>query len=375
MKAAMDLCVGCKACKRECPTGVDMARMKTEVLSHYFARHGLPLKERLIAYLPRYAPYASHMRALINLRDAFPGLAKLTERFLGFSAARSLPKWRKPWAPAHTNPSPDNVKGDGRDVILFGDTFNRTFEPENLAAAERVLAAAGYRLHHVTAADAKRPLCCGRTFLASGLVDEARAEASRTAAALAPYVAKGARIAGLEPSCLLTLRDEFKVLLPRAIHEPIANAALLIEELLEHDLAANRITLSLHNPGARVAHLHGHCHQKALDAFSATEKLLRRIPGVETRTIDSACCGMAGAFGYDAAHIGVSKAMAELSLFPALRQADTDHLIVAGGTSCRHQIADGLSRDAVHIVHVLDKSIADNPLSPSFTGRGCPKGG
>ncbi len=236
MKEAMDLCVGCKACQRECPTGVDMARMKVEFLSHYHARHGLPLKERLVAHLPRYAGAAAKLAPLLNLRDRIPGLAALSEKLLGFSARRSLPVWRKPWRESGELASTADVVGDGLDVILFGDTFNRAFERENLEAAERVLKAAGYRLHHVHPGNGGRPLCCGRTYLSCGQVDEARQEATRTAEALLPFIARGAKVLGLEPSCLLTLRDEFGALLPPAMAAPIKAAALLIEELLAADL-------------------------------------------------------------------------------------------------------------------------------------------
>ncbi|MGH8141622.1 MAG: FAD-binding and (Fe-S)-binding domain-containing protein, partial [Steroidobacteraceae bacterium] len=225
MKATLDLCVSCKGCKRECPTGVDMARMKIEFLNHYYARHGRPLRERLIAHLPRYAPAAAALAPLMNARDLIPGLGWLSEKVLGFSARRTLPRWRTPWREGTARASPAAVRGDGRDLVLFGDTFNRYFEPENLAAAERVLHAAGYRLHRALAGG-QRPLCCGRTFLAVGDVAKARREAQRTLHTLAPLVAAGARIVGLEPSCLLTFRDEFTALLPREEAAPLARAAL-----------------------------------------------------------------------------------------------------------------------------------------------------
>ncbi len=353
MKQTLDLCVSCKGCKRDCPTGVDMARMKVEFLHHYHGRHGLPLKERLIAYLPRYAPWAARLSPLMNLRDKIPLLARLSERIAGFSARRSLPVWRKPWAQGGERAKVADVLGDGRDVILFGDTFNRYFERENLEAADKVLAAGGYRIHKVEPADGGRPLCCGRTFLSAGLVDEARAEARRTLDALAPYVASGARIVGLEPSCLMTFRDEFSALLPKAEVEPVAKAALLLEELLAADIKAGATTLPFAPQAGRVAHLHGHCHQKAFDAMGAVEATLRAVPGLEVRPIESSCCGMSGAFGYAAETIDVSLAMGELSLLPAVRRAQPGDIIVADGTSCRHQIHDGAGREALHVARVL----------------------
>ncbi|WP_375458259.1 FAD-binding and (Fe-S)-binding domain-containing protein [uncultured Enterovirga sp.] len=356
MKATLDLCVSCKGCRRECPTGVDMAKMKVEFLSHYHARHGLPLRERLVAHLPRYAPVAARLAPLLNLRDRIGPIARATERFLGLSSRRSLPRWRKPWREHRAPSGPEAVRGDGLDLVLFADTFNRAFEPENLDAAERVLVAAGYRLHRV-APEGGRSLCCGRTYLSAGMVDAARREARRTLDALAPYVARGARVVGLEPSCLLTFRDEFGSLLPKAEADPLAFASFLLEEALAADLTAGRVRLPLRDQGGRVAHLHGHCHQKAFGAMGAVEQVLRAIPGLDVKPIESSCCGMAGAFGYRADTIDVSLAMAELALLPAVRAAGPDDLVVADGTSCRHQIHDGTGRDALHVARVLDGAL------------------
>ncbi|MDA0996715.1 MAG: FAD-binding and (Fe-S)-binding domain-containing protein, partial [Proteobacteria bacterium] len=234
MKETMQLCVSCKGCKRECPTGVDMAKMKIEFLYHYTQRHGLSIKDRLVAYLPRYAAMASRVAPLMNLRDTVPGLAWLSEKILGFSAKRALPKWRVDRFDAKAVGVDPSVCPAGKSVILFADTFNTYFEPENLRAAKRVLDAAGYRVIAARAQDGDkqghRPLCCGRTFLAAGLVDEARAEARRTLAALLPFVQAGVPVVGLEPSCLLTLRDEFKSMLPGQDTDQLAEAALLFEE-------------------------------------------------------------------------------------------------------------------------------------------------
>jgi Fe-S oxidoreductase len=188
-------------------------------------------------------------------------------------------------------------------------------------------------------------------------VDEARAEARRTLDALAPFVAQGARIVGLEPSCLMTFRDEFSALLPKREVEPVAKAALLLEELLAADIEAGATTLPFADQAGRVAHLHGHCHQKAFDAMGAVEATLRAIPGLEVRPIESSCCGMSGAFGYAADTIDVSLAMGELSLLPAVRKAGAVDLIVADGTSCRHQIHDGAGREAVHVARVLAQAL------------------
>ncbi len=355
MYAAMDLCVGCKGCKRECPTGVDMARMKTEFLYHYRERHGLSLKDRLIAYLPRYAPTAARLSGLANLRDRLPGLPGLSEKMLGFSARRSLPAWRGDWFKS------DNAAAgpDDADVVLLVDTFNRYFEPENVRAALAVLRAGGYRVRVAEAADNGRPLCCGRTFLSAGLVDEARAEARRMLAALRPHVARGRPVIGLEPSCLFTLRDEFLAMLPGEETAKLAENAMLFEEFLVREHEQDRLDLPLKPVSESRALLHGHCHQKAFGAMSAVEQVLALVPGLAVETIPSGCCGMAGAFGYEAEHYDVSMKIGELDLLPAVRAADEKTLIVADGTSCRHQIKDGAQRSAIHVARVLERALAN----------------
>ena len=350
MRETMDLCISCKGCRRECPTGVDMARMKIEFLHHYRRGHRLSVRDRLIAYLPRYAPWAAHLAPLLNLRNRAPALARLGERWFGLSAARKLPEWsRRPYGGASS--------GDGREVVLLVDTFNRWFEPENARAAERVLTRAGYR---VVSPDPVRgrPLCCGRTFLAAGLVDEARVEAQRMVDALAPHVAAGAPIVGLEPSCLLTLRDEYPALLPGAVAKALAAHAQLFEEFVDTERAAGRFRLALAPMPGRTALLHGHCHQKAFATVAAAVKALQLIPELEVETFDSTCCGMAGSFGYEAEHHAMSLQIGELGVLPRMRAAPPDTLLAACGTSCRHQIADALRRDARHIVRLLDDAAA-----------------
>ena len=356
MKETMQLCVGCKGCKRECPTGVDMNRMKTEFLHHYNRQHGLSLRDRLVAYLPRYAPWARQVAGLLNLRDTLPGLAKLSEAIAGFSAKRRLPKWRRDTF--HADKAITQGPRDGKPVVLLADTFNTYFERENVDAAARVLAAAGYSVTFATPPAGERPLCCGRTFLAAGLVDEARAEARRTIQALAPHVAAGTPIIGLEPSCLLTLRDEFEAILPSEETTALAKQAKLFEEFIAEETEAGRFAPKLNPTVRKRALLHGHCHQKAFAAMGAVEKTLRLIPELEVETVASSFCGMAGAFGYQEETYDISMQMAEASLLPAVRAESADSYIVADGTSCRHQIEDGTARNALHVARILDDALA-----------------
>jgi len=242
--------------------------------------------------------------------------------------------------------------GGNREVVLFADTFNRYFERENIDAARAVLAAAGYRVHFAPPPDGGRPLCCGRTFLSIGKVDEARQEAARTLAALAPYLEQGVPVVGLEPSCIFSLRDEIPALIGSDTAKRAAGYSLLFEEFIAREAAAEKLALDL-APLKKRALLHGHCHQKSFDTMWAVEATLKLIPGLDVEKIESSCCGMAGAFGYHADTIEISRAMGELSLLPAVRKAPDDALIVADGTSCRHQIHDGAGRDAVHVARVL----------------------
>ena len=355
MRDTMELCVGCKGCRRECPTGVDMARMKIEFQNQYRKRHGLTLRQKLIAYLPRYAPVAAKLAPLLNLRDAIPGAAWVTEKLFGLSARRSLPRWSSQPFTAASAPPASGMSG--RKVVLLVDTFSRWFEPDNARAAQKVLAAAGYEVEIAVPADNGRPLCCGRTFLAAGLVDEAKVEARRMLQALKPYVERGIDVVGLEPSCLLTLRDEYLAMGLGNEAVQLAGRALLFEEFIAARADAGELRLELAPLSSHSALLHGHCHQKAFDAMPAVRKVLGLVPGLKVETVESGCCGMAGSFGYEAEHFDVSMKMAELSLLPAVRKASQDAVLVADGTSCRHQIHDGSGRTALHVARVLQRAL------------------
>jgi FAD/FMN-containing dehydrogenase/Fe-S oxidoreductase len=342
---AMDLCVSCKGCKRDCPTGVDMARMKIEVKSARRMAKGLSLRDKLIGNLPEIAPWARRLPWLFNL-------AGLARPLLGFARERSLPKWR-----ADTFLATTDVDEVDATVVIFADTFSNNFEPEILHAARRVLTAAGHKVAVAWPALGSRALCCGRTYLATGQVGKAKDEAERLLEALAPFVDRGVPVIGLEPSCLFTLRDEFLVLGLGEAARKAADNAFLFEEFLVREKKAGRLTLDLGPLPEKTALLHGHCHQKAFGAMSAVQEALALVPDLAVGTIESSCCGMAGSFGYEAEHHEASIAMAELSLLPAVRKADKGVLVVADGTSCRHQIADGAGRRAVHVAQVLDRAL------------------
>jgi Fe-S oxidoreductase len=351
------------------------------------------LRDRLFAYLPRYAPYAACIAPLMNLRNRMPGLAFLGEKLFGLSAQRRLPDWSshpsrmaksslsapgggegrgkvgdsRAAAGVPTSPSRAHGAGpslspqraergfSGPEVVLLVDTFNRYFEPENARAAERVLRRSGYRVLNPDPARG-RPLCCGRTFMAAGLVDEARTEARRMLEALAPHLDAGTPIVGLEPSCLLTLRDEFPALLPSAATKSLAGRAQLFEEFAVSERAAGRFQLSLAPMQGRTALLHGHCHQKAFGTLGAAVNALQLIPGLTVETFDSTCCGMAGSFGYEAEHYEMSLKIGELGVLPKMRAVPPNTLLAANGTSCRHQIADAVGREARHLVRILDEA-------------------
>jgi Fe-S oxidoreductase len=355
MADAMKLCVSCKACKRECPTGVDMARMKIEVLAARAAKHGYSLRDKLVAFMPRYAPLAARIAPLLNLRNRILLLRWLMEKTIGFSARRELPVWRRDRFSARAG---SLGPADGPELVLWVDSFNAAFEPENIEAAIATLTGAGYHVHIVGAADGStRPLCCGRTFLSVGNVAAARSEMLRTLAALHPFLARGVPIVGLEPSCLLSFRDETVALLPGEEARRAAAHALLFEEFVVREVKAGRFAPAFGPIGKKVM-LHGHCHQKAFGAMGSVESALRLIPDLLVETIESSCCGMAGAFGYQAETIDVSLAMAELSLLPAVREAAPGVILAADGISCRCQIKDGAKREALHVTRLLAASMA-----------------
>jgi glycerol-3-phosphate dehydrogenase subunit C len=354
---AMALCIGCKGCKRECENEVDMAMIKLEYMAQRQADTGISLRSRLFAELPRILYRYPWVKGLIAQRNRFVWLAKWGERLLGISAERRLPEpARLPFSVEKTI-EPAGTGAQGREVVLFVDTFTRYFDPDIAVAAQTVLEAAGYLVitaKPVTeAGEPVRPLCCGRTWLAQGMIDAARAEAERVLTALLPHARAGRAIIGLEPSCLLSLRDEYRFLGLGDAALEVARSALLFEEFVARESAAKAFN-AVFKPSDMVEFtlVHGHCHQKAVGAMKSMRKVLKLIPDFQFELIESSCCGMAGSFGLEAEHAEIAQAMAEQSLLPALRVAP-EAQVVANGFSCRHQIRLGARREGLHVAQVL----------------------
>ncbi len=283
------------------------------------------------------------------------GKLPLGRRVLGLAPTRKLPQWHgSPWDDSEL-PPPATVTGPA-DVILFVDTFTRWFEPEVPRAAKNLLEAGAWQTQ--TPQHPGRPLCCGRTYLSGGMLDEARRELRRVLDALAPAARAGTWIVGLEPSCIYTLRDEAPALLPGDDADVVAERAVLLEEFLDQEWAQGH-TLPFKPLKRRRLKVHGHCHQKAFGTVNASVRMLERIPDLTVEEIPSGCCGMAGAFGYQAEHYDVSMAMAELDLLPAVRVTDETTEIVASGTSCRAQIRDGTGRTALHPAVLLQRALTE----------------
>ncbi len=413
---ALALCVGCKACRRECPAGVDMARMKAEVLhlrrqgrtndgisarlglrrpggGHASAR--LRARAKLFATLPRWAPIASRAAKvaprLANARNRSRAMAWVGARALGVAADAELPEWsRKPFRDSEmgSTDSPTrahrsfadigaataatgSAEGASGPVVFFVDTFNRYFDPKVVRAGVVALRATGFQAvapeRRVVGPTASRPLCCARTYISGGFLDEARAELRRTVAVLAPMAKRGLPIVGLEPSCVLTLRDEAPDLVAGPDARLVARRSQLLDEFLasrvgDAERRSDPGQVECRDPetvaGAEqpVAHVHGHCHQKASGSEADTVQVLSSLAGLRAAPISASCCGMAGSFGYEAEHSQVSRAMGELGLLPAVRATGPDDVIVANGFSCRAQIRALAGRRAHHVAEVLARA-------------------
>ena len=351
MYEVMDLCIECKACKAECPSSVDMAKIKFEFLAQYHAANGTPRRARLFADVARLSRLASGVFAPLANGSQRNGLIRAQmEKRLGVSRHRTLPTFaREPFTKWFRKRR--DARPAARKVALFHDTFNTYNDPAIAIAATEVLEAAGFEVvlpgHR----------CCGRPMISKGLVDEARAAARHTVERLAPFARQGIPIVGLEPSCLLSLRDEYLYLLPddpRA--QRVAEHVYMFEEFIDQRAEAGDLGLRFTEEARRVL-LHGHCHQKALVGTGPSRRVLSLPAKYTVVEVDSGCCGMAGSFGYEAEHYEISLKMAERRLLPAVREADAETLVVAAGVSCRQQIKHGTGRQALHPAEVLRQAL------------------
>ncbi len=350
MYETMELCVSCKACQRECPMSVDMAKMKSEFLSHYYKKFSMRIKDRVISDMPRLIWLLKIVAPIFNKVKNLPLISTIVERF-GFATARSMPEVQNQNALREIY---DSQTVSENKVILFADTFNINFENENLVYAIKVLNKFGYQavIPSFGKDKLKRPLCCGRTYISYGQLDKASEELNR----FNDYVIQNNYIdlpvVGIEPSCLLTFNDEYQTLKNVKNKEQIKNKFYLLEEfILEQIRNNNNIKANKFDQNVLI---HGHCHQKSQDRMKGLTNLLSEL-NINNKMIDSSCCGMAGSFGYDSKTYEVSKKMANLSLIPAINNSDEKDFIVANGTSCRHQISDLSDKKGKHVSELLFK--------------------
>ncbi len=355
LMGALDLCVECKACMAECPSGVDMAKLKQEVLAAHRTQHGLPLRARLVGAMPQLSRLAVRLGPLLEplqMLGALPPARWVLERTLGIHHARPLPRIHartfRRWFHGRARPA----AGTRGDAVYFVDTFTEYQHPEVGQAAVRVLEALGYRVRVV-----EQVACCGRTLLSSGQLAAARDLARANIARLLPEAQAGIPIVGTEPSCLLALRDEYPSLVPTDDARTVAGAAVLLDELVARLASEDPDVASLFRPVNGTAMLHAHCHQKAIAGAEPTLTALGLIPGLTTMLVDSACCGMAGAFGFEAEHYDVSKAMALRSLIPTIEAAPSDVHVLVTGISCRQQVEHFSSRRPRHTAELLAEAL------------------
>ena len=356
----LDLCLECKACKSECPLGVDMASMKSEFLFQYQRMHGVPLRARFFSAARRFNALGSRFAPLSNMATSVPGSRALMERVLGISRRRPLPRFQRHtlvrWHAGRRRPPAGAL---GR-VVLLADSFTTFTEPGVGIAAVELLEMAGWEVELVG------NRCCGRAAISKGRLDDATRDARAMTRRLAGPARAGALIVGVEPSCILTLTEEHIALQPDdADARLIAGQVRLVDQLIVDAIAGDRLRLDPDSPmvGRRFL-FHGHCHQKALVGTAASVRMLSLIPGASVVEVDAGCCGMAGSFGFEAEHYDLSMQIGGMRLFPAVNAERSDTVVAATGVSCRQQIEHGTGRRAWHPVELMRAAV-----SPQADGR------
>jgi len=358
LHAALDLCVECKACKSECPSGVDMAKLKYEVLAQRYGAHRAPLRSRLFANIAALSRLGAHGGGLANRLAGLPPARALLQRFLGIHRDRPLPAFAAEsfagWFGRHVASNAGTAGARG-EIVLFPDTFTNYYHPEVGRASVRVLEALGYR---VLIPD--KLTCCGRPAISKGMLPAAQRWARRNVDALLPFARRGIPIVGTEPSCLLTFRDEYPDLLRDEDSRIVAGKTFLLDELVAKLAAEDPSIRSLFRDDLeRDVLVHAHCHQKAIAGAEPTLETLRLVPGYSVRLVETGCCGMAGSFGFEAEHYDISRAMGALRLFPAVEAATPDTAIAVTGVSCRQQIGHFTSRRPRHAVELLAEALRE----------------
>jgi FAD/FMN-containing dehydrogenase/Fe-S oxidoreductase len=350
---ALDLCLECRACRTECPVGVDVGRYKSEFLAGYWRRHGVPLRTRALARVDELAAWGSRLAPLANAAASSRTGRKLAESILGIDARRTPPRWaRRTLARRlrHRRPATAAPR-----AVLFADTFTAHADPEIGEAAFDVLDRAGIGARLASHA------CCGRPLISQGLLDRAREKAARNAVALYPLAAEGLAIVFVEPSCLSAVREDAPDLLRGSLRDKalaVSRQSVLFEDYLEREIQAGRASLRL-GPGPAAVALHVHCHQRSMGLAGAAVALLSRIPGATVTDLDAGCCGMAGSFGYAREHYDISRAIGERVLLPAARALPAGAVLAAAGTSCRHQVAHFAGVEAVHPAVLLQSLVEE----------------
>jgi len=356
----LDLCLECRACKSECPVGVDVARFKSEFLSGYWDRHGMSLAAQVFGGAPSAAAWGSRLAPFSNALANTTMARWAAEKLTGIDRRRTLPQWTRRTLRKRTNPGTGSQERGAARAWLFADTFTNYADPEIGLAALDVMNAAGIPAHVAP------NVCCGRPLISQGRLSDARRLAAANVQALYDAAHRGQAIVFVEPSCLSAVREDAPDLLRGELQRRarvIADHAVLFEEFLESECIDGRATLAL-TPGPGEVLLHPHCHQRSMGLAAPAKALLSRIPSAKVIDLDAGCCGMAGSFGYTRDHYDVSRAIAERKLLPAARTMAPGSVLVAAGTSCRHQVADLAGVTAVHPAVLLRSLLHPNAQSP-----------
>jgi FAD/FMN-containing dehydrogenase/Fe-S oxidoreductase len=353
VRQVLDLCLECRACKSECPVGVDVARFKGEFLADYWRRHGTPLRARVLGHVHTLSRWGSRLAPMSNVVARSAPARWLNDRLIGIDRRRTPPAWTAtPFARQFRRRHADRPAR----ALLFNDTFTNYYNPAIGMAGADVLDAIGCGV------DLAPNVCCGRALISQGLLVHARALATRNTDRLYPLVENGAALVFFEPSCLSAIREDAPALVRGDVQRrarQVAERAMLFEEFVEAECESGRATLRL-SPGPSKILLHGHCHQKSMGRVASAKALLSRIPGATVVDLDAGCCGMAGSFGYAREHFEVSRAIGERRLLPVARAMGSDTVLVASGVSCRHQVADFTSVRALHAAELVRSLVAES---------------